>query len=558
MLRSNVQRSHVPSQAGVYQFKSGWDRLLYIWKAKNIKKRLQQYFMPSSLWKQDMVAKAQYVERFPTDSEEEALILETQMIKHHTPPYNNLIKGNSAYIYIKIDDHPFPRIRTTRYKKNDWATYIGPKSRHRDIKNFLRIAKQVFQWRSCSNKQYNSNTVCSDYFFWQCWGQCAYTKSTKKWDNLWAFIAPMDYDDAVQQSKETMRLMRNVFSGRINHFQETIRQKIDDAVAKQHFERAAKLKEVYVFAQQLQSKQTVIIDRELSWIYCHLQKHWKYYIWVVLSLTEWRIIDIIGHHEHSLDITKQELISQIEREYSVTLTPNKHAEESRYAFNTKRVWKAILKKLHANAQRFISWYTHSRFASKDPEQRTKHLKKIMIDYHLPKIPEWIECIDISHFSWEYIVWGLAAMQNWILNKNRYRKYKLKTVTNNDDYKSIEEVVIRKFHPKNADTFPDLFIIDGWINQLNVVKKLKENNKSFADSTKNVTFASIWKWEARSRQAKLSWATELFHVLTQENTIRTEPITYTKADQLLILLRDESHRFANQYRKHLHSKEFAKE
>lgn len=74
----------------------------------------------------------------------------------------------------------------------------------------------------------------------------------------------MDYDDAVQQSKETMRLMRNVFSGRINHFQETIRQKIDDAVAKQHFERAAKLKEVYVFAQQLQSKQTVIIDRELS------------------------------------------------------------------------------------------------------------------------------------------------------------------------------------------------------------------------------------------------------------------------------------------------------
>jgi len=124
MLPSDFKQETFPSTPGVYIFKQKSGVILYIGKAKNLKKRLQQYFTPKSLWKQTMVNKAHHIEIIPTQTEEEAILLETNLILEHRPLYNNLIKGESAYVYIKIPKEPYPRILLSRYKKNDGSIYI--------------------------------------------------------------------------------------------------------------------------------------------------------------------------------------------------------------------------------------------------------------------------------------------------------------------------------------------------------------------------------------------------------------------------------------------------
>ena len=124
MRKDDVSRASIPSQPGVYFFKTKSGSILYIGKAKVLKKRLQQYFSPNSLRKQDMVAKAHHIEVLRTNTEEEAILLEHNLILEHKPQYNNLIKGEHAYIYVKIPKGNYPRILLSRYKKSDGATYI--------------------------------------------------------------------------------------------------------------------------------------------------------------------------------------------------------------------------------------------------------------------------------------------------------------------------------------------------------------------------------------------------------------------------------------------------
>jgi len=504
-----------------------------------------------------MVAKAGYVEWLPTETEQEALILETQMIAHHIPPYNNLIKGNSSYVYVKIDKHPFPRIMTTRFKKKDKATYIWPKAWRWDLRNFLRMARHLFQRRSCSNKQFDTGQVCSDYYFGQCWGRCAYDSLNKNPDKETPWFDPkLTYQQACDQSEETINAMRSLFSWRITVFQEYVEKQMQSAVEQENYERAAKLRDLHSFAFGLKEKQTVVLERDISWIYASIDTHGKFFIWVVLKIVEWRIIDVIGHHEHIIDSTQEELVAQIEREYWVTLEKSAHYENSYSAIKEKSFWKQYHKLLQENTERFLNWYTFSRFASEDPASRIALLETLKEQYELPKIPHTIECVDISHFWGEHIVWWLTAMNNWVLAKNSYKRYKIKTVLDNDDYWSIREVLLRRFSKKTiAKNDPQLFVIDWWVGQLWVVRTLKENNKAFAKRVKHITFVSIWKWEARSRQAKSSGATELLHYFKKDWTIDTFPFIYNDADRLLILLRDEAHRFANVYRESLWSKRF---
>ncbi len=491
-----------------------------------------------------MVQKAWSVEWFPTKTEQEALLLETELIANHTPPYNNLIKWSHAYVYIRIENSPFPRISIVRKKTKDKAIYIGPKVMHRHLKDFLRMARYIFQRRSCSQQTLQSGHVCSDYYFGQCGWWCVIAHWNKKDQNA---IKLMSYEQALEENRTMIRIIRALFSWKITEFQTHIKKKITDAIKKEHFEWATKLRDLHNYAEHLKNKQTIIVNRMIHWYYCIIQEQWDRYIRVVITINEWRIIDIIGNHEHHEDTTINKLLWSIEREYSITLKQNIWADKSRYFFEQKSIGKHILKNIHENATAFIEWYTFSRFAGQEADKRLNLLKKLQEKYSLANTPISIECIDISHFWWEHIVWWLSASYYWVLAKNNYRRYAIKTIADNNDYKAIEEVLIRRFTKKTNVLPPNLMIIDWWKWQLWVVKTLQKNNKLFHKNAKNTIFISIGKWLARSRAAKQSWAVEYICIL-QWDSIETFPVVYDEADRLIILLRDEAHRFANAYRK----------
>lgn len=157
--------SKIPGQAGVYLFKDRKGTILYIGKAKNLQKRLAQYFSPTSLRKQEMLQKAAKVEFLTVKNESEALYLEDNLIKQHQPEFNNLLKADNSYVYIKITKEDYPQIYMTRKKSNDGATYIGPKNDTIQLKKLLQYLRQILKFRGCKTTQFRQGKLCSDYYF---------------------------------------------------------------------------------------------------------------------------------------------------------------------------------------------------------------------------------------------------------------------------------------------------------------------------------------------------------------------------------------------------------
>lgn len=157
--------SKIPTQAGVYLFKDRKDEILYIGKAKNLQKRLTQYFSPNSLRKQEMLSKATKVDFLTVKNESEALYLEDNLIKQHQPFYNNLLKADNSYTYIKITKEQFPQIILTKRRNNDGAIYIGPKNDTIQLKKFLQYLRQILKFRGCKTTQFKQGKLCSDYYF---------------------------------------------------------------------------------------------------------------------------------------------------------------------------------------------------------------------------------------------------------------------------------------------------------------------------------------------------------------------------------------------------------
>ena len=151
-----IDISHIPQQPWVYLFKDSKGTILYIWKAKNLQKRVSQYFTPNSLWKQEMVAKASKVDFFVVANESESLYLENNLIKKHKPFFNCMLKWWNGYTYIKFSDSDFPQVLTTRNKKNDKATYIWPKHNTKEL-NIVHV-----QILSSKNEKFVQISI-SDY-----------------------------------------------------------------------------------------------------------------------------------------------------------------------------------------------------------------------------------------------------------------------------------------------------------------------------------------------------------------------------------------------------------
>ena len=319
---------HIPHQPWVYIFKSQSSQILYIWKAKNLHHRVSQYFNPNSVWKQDMMSKAEEVEFMVCQTESEALYLEDNLIKKHIPPYNRLLKGDNSYVYIKITHEDRPQVIVTRYRNDDGATYIGPKHMRGDLKQLLQLLRQILKYRWCKTTQFRKGLLCSDYLFGICAGRCVYDKlnSTKSAYYLelarkqWFEIADtMSWPEVREiQASDYRRIMNLIvafFEGKTEGILSEIKGHIDQAIQLTHFEWAAKLRDIYVSIGKMVEKQTVVIDISVSGMFFKIKEIWQYRVYAIVTFQAGKMVDVLRFKEKISDIDIDDLIRQIEMEY---------------------------------------------------------------------------------------------------------------------------------------------------------------------------------------------------------------------------------------------------
>ncbi|MBB1578404.1 MAG: GIY-YIG nuclease family protein [candidate division SR1 bacterium] len=532
-----LDTSHIPNLPGVYLFKDKKEQILYIGKAKNLQKRVNQYFTPGSVWKQEMLLKADHVDFFVVENESESLYLESNLIKKHLPPFNNMLKGANAYAYIKLTKHPVPQVLITRKKINDGAIYIGPKHNTRELKKFLQYLRQIIQYRTCPLQQFNKKKLCSDYYFGLCQGRCAKPE-----------LGAAEYTNIIV----------NFFKGNTTPVEKEIKKLIDEAVLKQNFERAAKLRDIYFQIDQFTEKQTVEFAKNITGYLLQIRPIGQKYVYVLLNFYEGKLIDIIRHHFDQEDTTIESMLNAFQSEFG-----DFYQHEIRYTTTKYKRTQTESVQLQNLFNNFFESYIISQ-TMQGSELTNDLLDTLKQRYDFPQLPYQIECLDISHLQGDQTSGGLSCLLAGIPEKKLYRKYKIKTVKNND-YLALQEVLIRRFQlgkkEKTDLHLPDIFILDGGKGQLGILEELAKEYPELKQLRSQVQFCALGKGEARSKshigyQSKKSdqTITEKLY-LRKNNKIQSFDLVYDEADRLLTKLRDEAHRFANFYRKQQAKLEF---
>jgi excinuclease ABC subunit C len=525
--------SRVPSFPGVYLMKNTHGQIIYVGKAGNLKKRLAAYFnRPVSLNMKTGVLIKQITDFdiIITATEKEALILESNLIKHHRPRYNVLLKDDKRYPVLRLDiKHPYPNLTIARKIQNDGALYFGPYASPGAVRKTLKFIHKTFKLRKCRSKDVKPrNRPCLHCQIEGCLAPCCMD------------VNQQDYDQIV---KEVVLFLK----GRTPELISDIKNKMLAASEEQDFEKAAKLRDKMLALKTTLEKQVTVIadfiDRDVLGI---VSKHGNYMITqlVIRSgflvgshnydftdelATGGEILEafVKQHYETSHFIPKElllplaiEEISLIEewlgsqKNQKVTIIVPQRGEKAR-----------LIEMAFQNAQSSLEELIASKSSDEDILLR---LGKCL---QMDRVPERIECFDNSNLFGSEPVAAMVVFEHSKPKKSAYRKFRIKTVDEPNDYAYMEEVLKRRFSKREKpDVFPDLLMVDGGKGQLGIaLSVLKE-----LDLAGRFYLIGISKKDQNRGESK-----DKIYVPGRVNPINIP------ADLLLFLqrIRDEAHRFA---------------
>lgn len=555
--------TRLPSSPWVYKFFDHKGTLLYVWKAKNIAKRIAQYFSAGSLRKQEMVAAADHLERIETPSEADALLLEDGLIKQHLPEFNKLLRNNTQYVFLKISPWLFPTFRIVRKRTNDGSAYVWPRYNTKQLRELLRYLRKVFKFHTMKPREFAMGTLHSDYFFWldKGWNIIALLNDQKK-QNLveqakrqWR-KQEKSYEEYCAEYAWIVQIVKNCFEWKTSPVLAVLTQEINQAIEKQHFERCAILRDMFTFVQSLDSTyQHIVLNSTQSWYIAHLELCAESRVILIAKITDGKIVDIIRTHLSIDDNTQSNILASLHAEFGCSIQLK---QKSDYTLSTSESFKKITQKDISTLESFFKpvqkSYLQTTASLHENNIMDQLLVQIKQSYDLKNIPLQIECIDISHHGWEQISGGLSCYRWWVPDKKFYRNYKITTVKqwSSDDYQSLKEVILRRFKISKTGIgthlLPDLLVIDGGKWQLGILRDLAKEYPAIKELMNTIDIVALGKWEARQRSKKLAWAPEIIYKFWPDRTIQEYGMSYDHADQLLINCRDEAHRFANKYRK----------
>ncbi|MCL1937824.1 MAG: excinuclease ABC subunit UvrC [Candidatus Azobacteroides sp.] len=460
--------SVIPDYPGVYMYYDENDTIIYIGKAKNLKKRVSSYFNKT----QDnpktriMVRKIRKINYLVVESEEDAFLLENNLIKEHKPRYNILLKDDKTYPWLVVKDEPFPRVFLTRKKENDKSHYYGPYTSVMNVKYLLRLITSIYPIRICShnlikeNIEKNKFRVCLQYHIKKCLGPCMNLQSEE------------DYG-------KNIRSIEEILKGNSKEVSNLIYQEMLNLASEMRFEEAEILKERYNALENYSSK-SIVASPSLTNIdvFSFDENNQSAYI-NYLHIANGAIIQgYTIEYKKRLDESKENILGMgiIElrtrfgskaKEIIVPFHPDVELCNVDFIVPQRGEKKKLLELSEKNVRQYK--IDQLKQAEKlNPEQRaTRILKSLQDDLHLEELPMRIECFDNSNIQGTNPVSACVVFIKAKPSKKDYRHFHIKTVEGPDDFRSMYETVYRRYRrlKDENESFPQLIIVDGGKGQL---------------------------------------------------------------------------------------------
>lgn len=537
----------LPSLPGCYIYYNSDNEIIYVGKAKILKRRVKSYFNRKhhdSVKVNILVSQIDHLEYIITNTEVEALILESHLIKKHKPRYNILLKDDKKYPYFLITDEDFPRIQIVR-KRNinpEKGKYYGPYTNIRAMHSTLDFLKKIFPLRQCKTPKFK-NRPCLYYHIGKCLAPCQNMVTSK------------EYKAIVQQAELFL-------SGKQTELMKQLMEQIQKYSDTEQFEKAARLRDSYFDLQKTLEKQKVVYENtKLNEDIISLQHEDGILAIVIMMIREGRLIDKKDFTYEVEEEDKTEFFETFFKEYYNTLSlefPDRIVSNELETVGNKALyeeWLEIIsgKKVKISYGKSVQGKELQSLADKNAQvildnAKLSKMSKIRDDFNqigsylkeklkLNNFPYRMECYDISHIQGTNTVASMVTFINGLSKKSEYRKFKVKSTEGKpDDFLSMKEVLTRRLSrlgEKGWDK-PDLIIIDGGKGQLSSVMQIVEEM-----GITGIDFVSLAK---RQEEVFLPHCSKSI-LLPRESS----------ALFLIQRIRDEAHRFAITYHRNLRSK-----
>jgi len=470
--------ANLPKSPGVYQFKNMEGKIIYIGKAKVLRNRVRSYFQkrdPRDPKTEILVSKIADVELLVVDSDVEALLLENNLIKEHTPRYNIRLKDDKTYPYIVVTNEPYPRIFPTRTVIRDGSRYYGPYTDVKAMHSMLRTIRGIFPIRSCDYPLNDENVarrkykLCLDYHIEKCLGPCE-------------GLFPKD------EYRANIDLAEQLLKGKTRDLQLRLEADMQKAAEELEFEKAAKLRDRLEALTKYRNKQKVatsdFADRDII----ALARQNDDAVGMVFRVRDGKIVGkqhftftsvefetdeaifeylIQRYYVKTMDIPPEVMLPvELESEEALTAWINERSSQKVHFTAPKIGEKAKLVRLCQSNAKFILDGIILQKMQTD-EFIPNSVQSLQRDLRMKNPPRRIECFDISHFQGAETVASMVFFLDGKPRKNEYRKFKIETVEGIDDFASMREVVTRRYSRllEEGTSLPDLIMIDGGKGQL---------------------------------------------------------------------------------------------
>lgn len=545
MFNIEEELKKLPDSPGVYQMKNAFGEIIYVGKAKNLKKRVRQYFQSKNHIPkiQAMIKNIYEFEYIITDNEVEALILEANYIKKYRPKYNTLLRDDKQYPYIKISvQERYPRIYKVREVKKDGAKYFGPYPSAYAVNEIIDIIGNLYKLRKCSLKldgTKKSQRPCVYYHINRCTAPCSGNVDIK------------EYSQEVNKATALLTGSEGIIK--------SLNEKMIEASENMEYEEAAKYRDQIKALEVISEKQKVVsqagIDQDVIGSAIGIDE-------ACIQIFFIRNGKIIGSEHYLLtnieNETREQIISSFltqfytgtvyipkeiyietkieDMEVFEKLLSQKRGNKVTLKVPVKGEKSMLIKMIKKNALEILE--KGSRRIKKNIDEGMEAIKELSNVLNLDKTPERIEAYDISNIQGVESVGSMVVFENGIPNKSNYRRFKIKTVEGPNDYKSLEEVLERRINRGLGDDkqgfnkMPDLILIDGGKGQTNIAEEVISNFGlsipvcGMIKDDKHTTKGLIYK--------------------NKEIELRKTDIVY----KLIYRIQEEAHRFAIEYHRNL--------
>ena len=532
-----IQLKTLPPNPGVYQFYDENDTVIYVGKAKNLKKRVSSYFNKTHDNNRTrlLVKKIVRHEHIIVPTEVDALLLENNLIKKYQPKYNVLLKDDKTYPWICIKKERFPRVFSTRKVIKDGSDYFGPFTNKKTVYTLLDLIRGLYPLRTCnydlseekiSNQKYK---ICLEYHLGNCLGPCE-----------------QKIDEELYNQNVTA--IKNIVKGNFKSSLDQFQLQMENYAKEMEFEKAQEIKEKLASLENYQSKST-IVNPKIS----------NVDVFTIVSDESYGYVNFLQisygsiTRSHTLEIKKKLDESDLDllslAIIDIRLRFNSQSEEVYLPFQINLGEKIKVsipmlgdkKKLVELSLRNAKFYRMDRFKQMkivDPDRHTKRLMSQMkVDLRLSGEPYHIECFDNSNIQGTNPVAACVVFKNGKASKKDYRHFKIKTVVGADDFASMEEVVFRRYKrlKEEGRSLPELIVIDGGKGQL-------------SSAVKSLDLLGL-----RGKIAIIGIAKRLEEIYFPEDPI---PLYLDKKSETLKIiqqLRNEAHRFGITLHRNLRSK-----